>query len=1178
MTQTKPSPLYNIPKAQVTVVDSGANHLATFEKTLGLKLPVVDYDIPEGERLLIILSHATEEDIKTNSLGNSSQGILCKKLVNQIHKELAVGLRKGMPNIKSVSLINFRDRPFEKLQGSGSDYETPYSKAWVMRLLAYIDDYKPSRILISGEGPFQAILYQSQSHIQDYQDFNNKTEFTQPYLHIGRVYDFVYNGKTIATSFTLPFHWTSTSNPTQVEKASTLIHQQKFHLEYLLYGHNLYTITDKSDWIRKDILTMEQFDDFYIQLTNTPICCIDLETNNLARFANQILTMHFSFDGQTSYNLPFCHKETPFTGDELLRMKAKFKRYFQDAPAALHIFHNAKFDVGVLSAQLNLEFYSHKIYDTVAGTFCLDENVREYNTFQTPPYSLRRVAYQYGCAAYDEGEVRKEDRANMANLPLLEIFEYASKDVIIPFQVRAFQIAEAERRNYYKWSQFVIEQLGAMTLVFVGMENKGILVDKKYLMDLCSNDGIVKKQLDEVAQQFKNSQAAQEVNTILITRSRIIQALKNAKALFKKDLSAVKKYVTVLAKPIRILKKDALSIEVTQNKIHKQELNFSQSEELKKTIDLYETILSALTLILKSIDDSIYNVREYDRHVRESQLLYLMAEINKHISETIRLRAAGFKDYETIVESLADPLEDHNLTTLIDNINIATEQLNSLATFRSLPIDLEKDWEFDISKLECQQLLYFQVLGLQPIAKRKDGGGTVDKEFQAVYAAVPEVSYLTTYNKFEKLMSTYIIGMLKRLEEDADSQLDGRLRAEYGYKDVLTGRSSSRNPNFQNLPSRGDFAKVIKNQFVAAKGEIYIKADYNAAEVRQWANLSGDEKLAATFRKGMIMRRELFLEQNSEQKEALKARIKGEGDVHRLNYSFFFGKEAKDVTEEERTAVKAVIFGVMYGKGPFTLAQDLNVTEGEAQQLLDKLFDTYRVGGDWILSTEKQTHEFLIAESKIGRVRHLASIMHQNPKIVASTVRKICNSITQGFSSDMGYAGGRLLQQVVYQMFNKLGSNLLLFENNTVHDSVEAITKFEHLPISLYIVEHAFTTLMHKKYEALFNMKWIIESEMDAEVGCTVGNVKKLDWWSLEDTVRTNINYSQTQLGYHYAGSEIDDIMHKFKHNYEAMTKLKVFETKKYLEFIKDNPNQIYLNSILLDKEKFHKLRTYLMY
>lgn len=1120
-------------------------------KSQEVDLPYVEYDLEEGERLLVILAYASDEDVRSKKLGHSAQGLLTKELVEKLNTEVLTGVREDLPLIKTVSLINFRDKFGERMLDADNYVEGKLFQQWASRVADYVEAYKPTRILVSGEASLKALMY----HVCSLQDLS-AVEYTEPYLQIGRVFNLDYRGIKIPTSFTLPLHWTASSNPKYIDQAPNLIHQQKFHLEYLLAGHNLYTISDKSTWSKTDIMTIEAFDQFYEELVSADRICIDIETNNLARYANKILTMHFSTDGYHAYNLPLCHRDTPFSAEEILYIQSKLKSYFENEKSDYLIFHNAKFDISVMTAQFNLSFFNHRVYDTIAGVFSLDEQNRYYTAIHVPTYNLRHVAYQYGCNAYDEGEVKKQDRANMNSIPLEHIFEYAAKDVIIPYQVCHFQITEAERRGYKLWKEFVIEQLGAMTLVFVGMETKGILVDKKYLINLCSNDGIVKKLLDEVVDKFKSSDNAKKVNDILVIHDRVVKGMLYSKSAIKKGKRLIAAELKDARKPLRILKKfldDSNVVAELTSAYDERQRRLPLLEAISQSCD---PIAEFFDVAAKEIVKSLTQLKHFDTRVERSDVL-------------VRL------------EKLRMALEDVNLPKL-EEFLLSTAKIKeshlSLKSFREEPVDHSKDWLFNIAKQNSQQLLFFNILGLKPVEQRKDGGGKSNKDFQAAYQEVEEVALYDTYTKYKKLMSTYITGMMQRLESDPDSQLDGRLRADYGYKDVMTGRSSSRNPNFQNIPSRGKFASLIKRQFIAERGAVLIKNDFNAAEVRQWANVSQDKKLASTFRAGMVMRKELFLEEDDAKRDELKLKIKGEGDVHRLNYSFFFGKDPKLVTDEERNAVKAVIFGVIYGKGSRTLAQDLKCTEEQADQLLAKLFTTFKKGGEWIEDTKAATHKSLIATSPIGRVRHLGSLLHRDAKVNSGSDRKICNSVVQGFSSDMGYAGGRILQQLVYKMFQKHGCDLYLYENNTVHDSVEAVTKFEHLPLSLYLVDHAFTTLVQEKYRKIFGLNWVIESEMDSEIGCSIGHTRKMDWRTLPTQVREELEWSSTELEYNYTQEEKSEILRKFDHNYDIMTRIRKYETKKYLEFVKANPDKVYADCVLADSSKLSKLREQLIF
>ena len=176
------------------------------------------------------------------------------------------------------------------------------------------------------------------------------------------------------------------------------------------------------------------------------------------------------------------------------------------------------------------------------------------------------------------------------------------------------------------------------------------------------------------------------------------------------------------------------------------------------------------------------------------------------------------------------------------------------------------------------------------------------------------------------------------------------------------------NPNMQQMPSRGEYTKLVKRQFIANPNHLILKADYSAHEVRNWGNVARDEKVGNAFDVGKQLRKELryyfaddldewnkfrqfqkdshwVVDKGSDikaldydQKKALinsledkKLKkisqlvfdLENQGDVHKRNYEFFFGVPAYLVTKQQRQAVKSVVFGVIYGKGASTLANDL---------------------------------------------------------------------------------------------------------------------------------------------------------------------------------------------------------------------------------------------------------------
>lgn len=139
---------------------------------------------------------------------------------------------------------------------------------------------------------------------------------------------------------------------------------------------------------------------------------------------------------------------------------------------------------------------------------------------------------------------------------------------------------------------------------------------------------------------------------------------------------------------------------------------------------------------------------------------------------------------------------------------------------------------FSLRRQDHLQMLFFDVLNLKPINDTKKGGGKIDKKFQAKYSDVPEVALFSSIGKLKKLMNSYVNAFIKQWGSDDDMRHDRRIRPYFQFLKVVTGRTSATKPSLHQIPSRGEDGKYIKRIFVAEKGRIQIKIDYNAHEVR----------------------------------------------------------------------------------------------------------------------------------------------------------------------------------------------------------------------------------------------------------------------------------------------------------------------------------------------------------
>ena len=163
---------------------------------------------------------------------------------------------------------------------------------------------------------------------------------------------------------------------------------------------------------------------------------------------------------------------------------------------------------------------------------------------------------------------------------------------------------------------------------------------------------------------------------------------------------------------------------------------------------------------------------------------------------------------------------------------------------------------------------------------------------------------------------------------------DGRVHPHYFQIPSSTGRISSKNPNAQQIPRKGDDATAIRRLFLPEAGKRFVKADFSAIELRIMAFLSGDRAMQEAFRAGV--------------------------DLHRLTACKISGADMSQVTDQQRQAAKIMNFLLIYGGSAKTLQWKVLCDYGrfmsldEAEEAKTRFFQTYLGVKEW---QERQLQE-----------------------------------------------------------------------------------------------------------------------------------------------------------------------------------------------------------------------------
>ena len=269
-----------------------------------------------------------------------------------------------------------------------------------------------------------------------------------------------------------------------------------------------------------------------------------------------------------------------------------------------------------------------------------------------------------------------------------------------------------------------------------------------------------------------------------------------------------------------------------------------------------------------------------------------------------------------------------------------------------------------------QQLgkVLFETLGLRAGKKTQRGYSTDAETLEHLIDDHPAVEKILDYRTYVKFNSTYIDGLLRKVDET------GRVHSFFDQTGTATGRISSSEPNLQNIPVRTDLGREIRRAFVAREGMLLVDADYSQIELRVLAHMSGDEAMTDAFVRGQ--------------------------DIHARTASEVYGVPMEEVTHAMRSASKAVNFGIVYGISEFGLARNIGVSRKEAGDFIRRYLDRYPGIRRFMEEAKQRGYDLGYAETIFGRRRMLPELKAGGPRR-AFGERVAMNMPVQGTAADI---------------------------------------------------------------------------------------------------------------------------------------------------------------------------------
>ncbi len=302
----------------------------------------------------------------------------------------------------------------------------------------------------------------------------------------------------------------------------------------------------------------------------------------------------------------------------------------------------------------------------------------------------------------------------------------------------------------------------------------------------------------------------------------------------------------------------------------------------------------------------------------------------------------------------------------------------------------------------------------------------------------PFAKNLVAYRQATKTLGTYVAPY------ESIVQSGGRVHPTYTILRTLTGRSSARNTNVQNLP------KQYKDFFGAQPGKVLIEADFSAIEFR----------VAAWFARERVI--------------LTRYQDDSRWDPHKFFASRYYDKLESEVTKEERSQAK-VQFGLLYLGNAFTLDQNArkqgifkSMTEWHMLfQAFHLIYPDFR---PWYAEVKEEIIRTGQAACPTGHIRHFGDFTLLPDKLKLEALRQAVNVKVQNLAAHIAY--------IAMAECERIGLAPVGF----VHDSLLFECNPEDVEGSLRSIEYAMTRhppeFLKNEFDIDFDIPLAIETKV----------------------------------------------------------------------------------------------------
>jgi len=394
----------------------------------------------------------------------------------------------------------------------------------------------------------------------------------------------------------------------------------------------------------------------------------------------------------------------------------------------------------------------------------------------------------------------------------------------------------------------------------------------------------------------------------------------------------------------------------------------------RRSYDLCDLLADFLQLSIKAeataCQLSFEEEPEEDSH--DAEIIAALPLLHESLAERLTEEEMMplFKDIEMPLVQVLASMQLEGI--LVDKTRLLEfgEMLNEQITQLTEEIYSLADETFNINSPKQLGVILYDKLGLKSSKKTKTGYSTNAEALEKLADTHPIIEKILEYRQLSKLKSTYVDGL-----KDVIDAKTGRIHSNFHQTVTVTGRISSSEPNLQNIPVRTTLGREMRKMFVAAPSHVLVDADYSQIELRVLAHIAGDEAMITSFAAGK--------------------------DIHASTAAKIFAVAEDEVDVEKRTAAKAINFGLIYGKGEFSLARDLNISIKEAKAYMEDYLGSFPKVRDYMKDIVEFAKKNGYVSTLFGRRRQLPELKSSNFQLRAFGERAALNAPIQGTAADI---------------------------------------------------------------------------------------------------------------------------------------------------------------------------------